>query len=267
MSRCKHLRIRDVRAVDHLVGECLEQWHDADSWRVHLLQHASALLHYPVSLLCEINTLDVGITVQLRSAMEQGWATESDRQTFATATRPAEPNQLFSVSPLDIRFRERFSGRTALTTSRSDLIDDGQWHHADAYVHGHRPTRMDEMLYSAVRLPHCHGVSLMAFGGPEAPRDSRQRGILALLHRCIATHYGRRLTTSRQAGRHKLHPRQREVLDLLIQGLDEKTIAARLFRTRSTINGHVAAIYQAFGVRSRAELLAQQIARQPIEPN
>lgn len=123
---------------------------------------------------------------------------------------------------------------------------------------------MNEMLYSAVRLPNDRGVSLMAFGGPERPRDERQHGVLALLHRFIVPHYGTRLTMPRQVGRHTLGPRPREVFDLLMQGLDEKTIAARLFRTRSTINGHVAAIYQTFGVKSRAELLALQIARRPV---
>lgn len=263
MSHSKQLRIRDVRSVDRLVGECLEQWHDADLWRGHLLRGASALLHYPVSLMCELSTLDADGDVRLHAAMEQGWATERDRQTFAANTRDPQSDKLFNVSLLDIRFRERFTGRTALTSCRADLVDDREWHHSDLYWQGHQTTGMDEMLYSAMRLPNRRSVSLMAFGGPEAPRDGRQRGMLALLHRFVATHYGTRLTTPRQVGRHRLSPRQREVFDLLMLGLDEKTIAARLYRTRSTINGHVAAIYQAFGVESRAELLARHIARRP----
>lgn len=113
MSRSKHLRIRDVRSVDRLIGECLDQWHDADLWQAHLLRGASALLHYPVSLVCELNTLDANADVQLHSAMEQGWATVSDRQTFSAAIRNAGSAGLFNVSLLDVRFRERFSGRTA----------------------------------------------------------------------------------------------------------------------------------------------------------
>lgn len=48
---------------------------------------------------------------------------------------------------------------------------------------------------------------------------------------------------------------QRRVLNLLMQGLAEKKIAAQLHLSSTTIHNHVQAIYRAFKVHSRAELL------------
>ena len=47
--------------------------------------------------------------------------------------------------------------------------------------------------------------------------------------------------------------RQREVLDLLVEGLSNKEIAARLDVSPKTVMHHTMAIYRALGVRGRAE--------------
>lgn len=51
----------------------------------------------------------------------------------------------------------------------------------------------------------------------------------------------------------KLTPRQREVLDLLCQGLSNKMIGRRLNISENTIRGHVQATLQALHVSNRAE--------------
>jgi DNA-binding NarL/FixJ family response regulator len=51
-------------------------------------------------------------------------------------------------------------------------------------------------------------------------------------------------------------PRQRETLALLQRGLPNKVIAARLGISEATVKMHVTALLRAYGVRSRAELLA-----------
>ena len=49
---------------------------------------------------------------------------------------------------------------------------------------------------------------------------------------------------------------QRRVLRLLLSGLSEKQIAARLDLSRHTVHNHVKEIYRVVGVQSRAELMA-----------
>jgi DNA-binding CsgD family transcriptional regulator len=52
---------------------------------------------------------------------------------------------------------------------------------------------------------------------------------------------------------------QRRVFDLLLCGQPEKTIARRLALSRHTVHNHVRAIFKAFAVHSRAELLARML--------
>jgi DNA-binding NarL/FixJ family response regulator len=53
---------------------------------------------------------------------------------------------------------------------------------------------------------------------------------------------------------------QRRVLNLLVNGLSEKRIALRLDLSPCTVHNHIGAIYRAFGVHSRAELLVRALS-------
>jgi DNA-binding CsgD family transcriptional regulator len=55
----------------------------------------------------------------------------------------------------------------------------------------------------------------------------------------------------------RLTPARQRVFDLLVQGEPDKKIAAQLQLSEHTVNNHLRAIYRAFGVDSRHELLAQ----------
>jgi DNA-binding CsgD family transcriptional regulator len=63
----------------------------------------------------------------------------------------------------------------------------------------------------------------------------------------------------------QLSPAQRRVLPLLLEGLPEKEIAKRLFRSRHTIHDHTKAIYTDLQVRSRLELIMLLGSRSGLE--
>jgi DNA-binding CsgD family transcriptional regulator len=66
-------------------------------------------------------------------------------------------------------------------------------------------------------------------------------------------------TTSR-----RLTPRQRTIADALSAGLADRAIAASLGITRNTMRDHAAALHEAFGTRTRSELVAALAAvREP----
>jgi len=62
-----------------------------------------------------------------------------------------------------------------------------------------------------------------------------------------------------------LTARQREVLESLLRGLSEKEIAGTLMISRHTVHNHVKALYGAFDVCSRSELLAHFVRAPPGE--
>ncbi|MDG6719354.1 response regulator transcription factor, partial [Staphylococcus aureus] len=53
-----------------------------------------------------------------------------------------------------------------------------------------------------------------------------------------------------------LTPREREVLGLICEGLDDKAIAKRLSLSGNTVRNHVAGIYGKIGVNRRAAAVA-----------
>lgn len=57
----------------------------------------------------------------------------------------------------------------------------------------------------------------------------------------------------------RLTASQQKVYDLLLAGVSEADIAARLSRSVNTVHTHVSAIYCLCGVHSRAELLAREL--------
>jgi len=52
-----------------------------------------------------------------------------------------------------------------------------------------------------------------------------------------------------------LTARERDILDLLVQGLSNKMIATRLYLSVRTVEGHLAKIYSRLGVHSRTEAI------------
>jgi DNA-binding NarL/FixJ family response regulator len=55
------------------------------------------------------------------------------------------------------------------------------------------------------------------------------------------------------AVRDSLSPREREILDLVVQGSTNKEMAKALFITETTVKVHLRHIYKKLGVRSRTE--------------
>ncbi len=63
------------------------------------------------------------------------------------------------------------------------------------------------------------------------------------------------LTESQKSVIESLTAREREILELLAQGLSNKIIAARLYLSVRTVEGHLANIYSRLGVHSRTEVM------------
>lgn len=63
-----------------------------------------------------------------------------------------------------------------------------------------------------------------------------------------------------------LTPREREVLPLIVQGLSNAQIAARLFISVNTVRNHIQTIMKKLGVHSRAEVLALSLQNELVDP-
>lgn len=80
------------------------------------------------------------------------------------------------------------------------------------------------------------------------------RGRDGWLSRGVAEKVARRRAV--ESAEQPLSPREREVLHLIADGLDNTTIAEQLFISESTVKNHVTNIFAKIGVRTRAEAVA-----------
>lgn len=67
------------------------------------------------------------------------------------------------------------------------------------------------------------------------------------------------LTGSQKLAIDSLTDREREILDLISQGLSNKAIASRLYLSVRTVEGHLANIYSQLGVHSRIEAMLMAV--------
>jgi DNA-binding NarL/FixJ family response regulator len=58
-----------------------------------------------------------------------------------------------------------------------------------------------------------------------------------------------------------LSPREREVADLVVEGLTNHEIAARLYLSERTVESHVRSVLMKVGARNRLELVRLRSAR------
>lgn len=110
----------------------------------------------------------------------------------------------------------------------------------------------DEQIFAAMDA----GAS--AFVGKDAPSTAvvsaaRQAAVAPLSFTCagLAEAMVRRMTS----GIPKLSDRERQVLDLLADGLGVTAIASKLFVSESTAKSHIAKIYDKLGAANRAQAL------------
>jgi len=116
------------------------------------------------------------------------------------------------------------AGRALLATSRDAAIAELQAAATQAEACG-APRLRDE----AVRELRRAGVRV-GRGGPRAPGD---------------------------AGLDALSPREREMAELVAEGLTNRQIAARVFLSEKTVETHLTRVFQKLGVKSRAQVAAE----------
>ncbi len=110
----------------------------------------------------------------------------------------------------------------------------------------------DEQLFAAMDA----GAS--AFVGKDAPTSTvisaaRHASVSPLTFTCAGL--GEAMVRRMSSGAPRLSDRERQVLDLLAEGLGVSAIAARLYLSESTAKSHIGRIYEKLGAANRAQAL------------
>jgi DNA-binding CsgD family transcriptional regulator len=256
MGRSSRLRLSDVRAAFHLVGDCRDLGANAEAWRRHAFEGLGPLLGARAAKGGEIHWPRPDGLIRYICPIIVGFS-PAELAVFAPFMR----QRVASLDPI-------FAGLAGLTGRlvtrvRRQLIDDTAWYRSPSFNEFRKVAGVDQCVYSVHPLGPggmFHLIDLHRSLGERA-FSPRERRLLHLYHEELGRLIGTALArpdAQRQAG---LSPRLRQTLDRLLQGDSEKQVAACLGLSRPTVHQYVTALYRHFGVNSRAELLAHLLRR------
>ena len=142
----------------------------------------------------------------------------------------------------------RARGELAVTRRRA-LVRDADWYGSEFFNSHLRACRLDDQLYSVRRLGRSRVETFgVTRGLRDPPFTDEDQNLLELFHYEV----GRLDGADRRA---PVDGRLTQRQSLVLQA--RETGAAEMGISQQTVHGHVKAIYAAYGVQSRAELLVK----------
>ncbi|MEX2173984.1 MAG: helix-turn-helix transcriptional regulator [Pirellulaceae bacterium] len=271
MPKSQRLRLRDLRNIYRVIGECRELGNDCQAWRLHAVRSLCELVEAQVGIVGELHDFRTEAP-RMTAVLDHGWAGQRERRNYLDFLRQYGPANNPQHLPL-----ARLPPRPLITRSRQQLVSDELWYRCEHFNEQRRPSRIDGSMLSLstdcgglaedarVQEPPMFVLALnRALGEPLF--EKRERLITRWFHFELAALIGGELTSGREPSPSALAPRQQQVLACLLEGDSEKQVALRLGLSRQTVHQYVKGIYGHFQVYSRGELLARWI-RRPKPPN
>lgn len=257
-------RLRDLRAVYRLIGECRDLGCYPVAWHSHLLQNVCELLRGSTAI---TEVVPDGDDLKVLASMGAGWPDPEDEKLWLKFMNDDEPahNSLYE----HIAHLLPQPG-SVITRTRQQLLGTPQWKSSEHVSVHHQAAGNDERLYSHNYVTHEAGPRLNCLeihrNSNDPPFNARETRLLHWLHHELGPLLGRQLAWLDEPGPSTLPPRHRQTLQCLLEGDTERQAAQKMGLSRSTVHEYVMAVYRHFAVSSRAELLAHFL-RHRIPPN
>lgn len=251
-----------IRAVFRLVGACCEQWDDPTAWQSILLEGVAGLLDCRATQLQLARPGPDPDRPRIVPIASRGWIREIDEATYL-ASLEGDDRPVLPLADGVIEPALREGAATACT--RRMVVPDEIWYGSEFYTRFVESTGLDEWAMAFRAAPH-FGSVVMVGGSRErgrAPFEPERVQLLGILVEEIAPLLGTRLSLAGQISKAGLTRRQRDTLELLLEGMSEKQVAGELGLSRSTVHDYVVSLHRHFDVMSRGELLSYFIKRRP----
>jgi DNA-binding CsgD family transcriptional regulator len=253
----------DVTVPARKVRRVLELAHEAQD-----IPESGARFKHMLSGACGLVGADVGVLlafdanhghVPVAGVLE---GSDPARAAAALAEYAVQGDQ-FDI--LARRVRERFvRGGPVTSCRRQDLIADSEWYDSIYVNEFRRPWGFDHSIYSIMACgPLQIAMSVNRQFGSR-PFEADDQALVEVLHiaysRLVAESVCASGTLTNDSRRGSLSPRGREVLDALLRGNSTKDIADLLGLSPNTVRHYTKAVFRAFQVNSRSELVARWFA-------
>ncbi|MFG0328106.1 MAG: helix-turn-helix transcriptional regulator [Phycisphaerales bacterium JB037] len=255
--------VDDIRGVFRLLNECLELWADPDAWQQHLLLGVRGLVDTPIG---QLQLMQPTENPDRPRIIPLAWSGENEtaRRLYHASTEPESGVELPAFS--GVAAPAIGGGSVGLT--RRMAVPDHAWYESRWYKEFVEPSGVDEFGIGMSFAPSL-GCMLMLGGNRTADADPIPpvtAATLAILAEELVPLLGTRLALADQTSMSGLSPRQRQTLELLLDGLSEKQVAAEMGIKQSTAHGYIVELHRHFDVSSRGELLSYFVRRRPVPP-
>ena len=256
MGKSQRIRLKDLRAIYMLVGECCEVGRDPYAWHIRAFEGLRKVLGAQMAF-ASMSEHDLS-DLQFREALgTMGWgAMDADGRQ---ATMEYGDLDMQQSDPSFLPFLEMTSD--LMVRRRRELVPNNQWYRTPHFNDFYRRARCDDAILMVAHPPAETGVQIHHINLFRALGDPafcvRDRRLAYLFFREIRSLIGRKLTPFGTKKPYGLSPRLREVLALLSEGYSEKQVARELAISPHTAHDYVKELHKRFGVSNRAELLAR----------
>jgi len=258
--------VDEIRSIFRLVNECCEHWDHPDEWQEILLHGVMDIFEIGVAVIQVIEPGDEAHKPQVLPIASTGWKNAEDERLYLDSligeNRPRLPNVDKALDPALLH-------DGTLVFSRPMIVPDDMWYSSAFYRHFVEPIGLDEWVSSFRMAPQLKSVVMIGgnrFLGDD-PIAAHRIALLGILAEEITPLLGTRLSLRGQLSKEGLTSRQRQTLDLLLDGLSEKQVANTLGLSKATIHDYIVQLHRHFVVSSRGELLSYFIKRRPKYPN
>ena len=252
-GRDERLRLKDVRCIYRLLGECGELGREPVTWRMHMLEGLRHLTGAQLALYMHIHDLS-GPRERLSEPLSAGFLDDAHVRLWVHY----QENKAHRDDPFHVHYYRGFHG-SLRTRSLDSVLDQQQWlasMHYNEYV---RPCGLNDRIASSLRLPGDDAIQAIVLHRAAADGKYSRRAVrlMRVFHHELSMALGTRLKMESPQIAEPLPARLRDVLAGLVRGEAEKQIARRLGLSPNTVNRHVQRLYRRLDVRSRGELMFQ----------
>ena len=251
-----------MREAVRIVGDCRALGADSSAWHTHALDRLRDLTRSQVAIGANLRDFVPGRTPRGVSVQRLGWPSPTAEEVWrdyvntVPVQRTPEYGRLVGfVGPI-------------VTRTRAQLWDDRTWYRSRNFNEYHRASGIDHYIFSIARTPRPNLFNTIWLHRPVGdPRFTwREWWLVRLVHGELGAMVGGALAPADEPNPSSLPRRQRQTLDLLLDGLSEKQIAARLGLSRPTVHEYITALYRRWGVSSRGELMGRFVGRARPQP-
>jgi len=256
MCKSGRVRLKDLRAIYLLVGECCEVGSDPYAWHMRAFEGLRRIVGFQFGAAAmtgrDINDFHFNSTL---GAIGWGYTDEQQKRLHQEYMQ----SDLHRSDPTFLPFLQL--GGSLITRRREEVVEDEQWYNSVHFNEHFRLAHLDDGLFAAAFPNQGTGVNLhsLLLYRPLGDRrfSVRDRRIIWLFLREIRRLLGTKLMPFGPTNPYGLSPRMRQVLALLAEGQSEKQVAESLKLSPHTDHDYVKMLHRRLGVSNRGELLAR----------